>query len=150
MGDHDARATLPELLERWRAAEPLRLYLGAVAASTIVLAVVAGWLTQAVGTAVGGVVAAVLMIGGGEAARRSVYAPATVVKLLDAQHATSYEHGAEDMLSRELGAPLTTVGGPSTDPAGQLHPCLYVEGGRRCRLAEHPRRVRHQLEDAAG
>lgn len=78
MGDHDA----PERwLDRWRAQEPVRLYLWSVAAAVLAGCVVAGWLTQELALAIAGPIAAALMVGGTAAARGQAYAPATVQRL---------------------------------------------------------------------
>ena len=160
MGEHDAPDSTGGWLERWKAAEPVRLYLGTVAAAVIVLAVAAGWITQELAVAIAGVVGAVLMLGvGWWPVRNTVYSPASVDSLLDQQHVVSYEHGAEDMLVRELGGPAPVpptiqlpaqLTGPDTAPRDTLRACVFMdEHGRRCTLREHPRRLPHQLEDAA-
>jgi len=154
VGDHEAPVSW---LQRWKDAEPVRLYLGTVAGAVIVLAVLAGWVTQQLAVGISGVVAAVLMLGvGWNPLRAAVYAPASVDTLLDQQHVVSYEHGAEDMLVREFGASSGKVTAElqkmtaDTAPREQLRMCVYRdEDGRQCTLREHPRRLPHQLETTA-
>ena len=153
VGTHDAPASW---LERWRAQEPLRLWLWTIASAVIALASVAGWLTAELAVPITGIAAAVLMLGGTAAARRQVYAPATVDRLLDSQHATSYQQGVEDGLRvsqertpEQVADELATVqmrAQPGPGARGRLGRCRYVESGRRCTLPAHPEKVRHQLE----
>jgi hypothetical protein len=104
MGEHDAPVSW---LERWRAQEPLRLYLWSVAAAVLLGGVSTGVLTETWALAIGAVVAAVLMTGGTALARRQAFAPATVDRLLgeqdvrvegwlEDQHALSYRQGVQD------------------------------------------------------
>lgn len=161
MGEHDAPLSW---LERWQEQEPLRLWLWTVACSVIVLAGVAGWLTQELAVAVTGVAAAVLMLGGTAGARRRAYAPATVDRLLEEQHALSYRQAERDTLRLQLeeaappqdvppAVPATVAlraQQPATTPRGAALPprrCREVRDGRRCTLPEHPETVGHRLEE---
>jgi hypothetical protein len=158
MGDHDAPASW---LERWRAQEPLRLYLWTIASALVAAALVAGWLTAELAVAVTGVVAAVLMVGGTAAARREAYAPATVDRLLEEQHALSFRQGVQEGLhvleERAVQLP-DTVEHPVPEPqtallraqpgvGGRVARCRHVEDGRRCTLPRHPEKVDHRLEE---
>lgn len=102
-------------LDRWRDAEPLRLYLWTVASLVLAAASVAGWLTGELYVAVTGVAAAVLMVGGTETARRETYARRTVTRLLDQEWESAYTRGyatgqldpverTPEQVARELGA----------------------------------------------
>lgn len=144
-------------LEQWRAEEPLRLYLWSVAAAVLAGGVGTGLLTERWALAISGVAAAVLMLGGTAAARGEAFAPATVDRLLDEQHATSYQKGytaalrtveeaAGPAVTQELRATPPPVPGPSTQPREALRRCGYVDGSRRCTMREHPATFGHQLE----
>lgn len=143
-------------LEQWKAEEPLRLYLWTIAGAVLVGGVSTGLLTETWALAIGGVAAAVLMMGGTAAARRQAWAPATVGRQLDAQHAASYREGylaaleATDQPGPDHAATeeLPRAGGPSTQPRASLPRCRYVESGRRCALGQHPDTISHQLEGA--
>lgn len=156
MGDHDMPSSW---LEHWREAEPVRTYLWTVAAAVLFGGVSTGLLREDYALAIGGVAAAVLMVGGTHLARRDAYAPLTVERLLDEQHRTSYRRGVEaattaleqvhrspDVVAAET-RELAVVAG-STQPRHALGRCRYVESGRRCSLAMHPETIGHRLEEA--
>lgn len=170
MGTHDA----PESwLDRWREQEPLRLYLWTVASAVLVGCVVAGWLTQELALAIAGPVSAALLVGGTAAARREVFAPATVARLqgeweqvleeeLDSQHGISYRAGwdagvqatvrgqAETQRSPEqVAAELLNVADPQTTALASVAGCEHVQDGRRCTLPRHPDTFPHRLEASA-
>jgi hypothetical protein len=156
VGDHDAPVGW---LERWRAAEPVRLYLWTVAGAVLTAAVVAGWLTEDLYVALTGVASAVLTFGGAAAARRKAYAPLTVDQLMDRA-----EQEAEDQARAAYAAGLRDGSGVRTpdqvaaDLRGReledgtvlmaaARGCPFMdEHGKRCQLPEHPRKVEHQLE----
>jgi hypothetical protein len=96
---------------------------------------------------------------------------AEVDGLLDRQHALSFQQGEREVLlqleqrvlpgevaTAEMEAPeprtvALPVLAPKTTPRGAALPprrCRYVEGGRRCRLPEHPEEFDHRLEPAEG
>lgn len=70
-----------KLLDRWKAAEPVRLYLYGVASAILAAAVVIGWLTETAALALGGVVTAVLLAPAVEAARARAWSPKSVDEL---------------------------------------------------------------------
>lgn len=168
MGEHDAPSSW---LERWREAEPVRLYLWGIASAVIAASLVAGWLTAELAVAITGVAAAVLMLPAGVLIRRQAYSPLTVERLLDEQHALSYRQAEEDTLA-ETDQALTRARAevrPHTAPArrlvaaetrelaavqaehgwprGPVRPCPYMdEHGRRCVLPWHPATFSHRLE----
>jgi hypothetical protein len=106
MGEHDAPVSW---LQRWQEQEPLRLYLWTVASAVLLGGVATGLVTETWALAVGGVLAAVLMLGGTALARSHVSPAATVDRLqqqweletdqlLDEQHALSFEQGGQSVL----------------------------------------------------
>jgi hypothetical protein len=146
-------------LERWQAAEPVRLYLWTVATAVLAAAAVAGWLTEDLYVALTGVLAAVLTFGGAAAARRKAYAPVTVDRLLDRadreaveQARNAYAAGLADGSGvRTAEQPRVDVGLPPPEDQTRLmaaaRGCPFMdEHGNRCQLPEHPRKVEHQLE----
>lgn len=158
MGDHDAPSGW---LDQWRSQEPLRLYLWTVAGAVLLGGVSVGLWTETWALAVGGVLAAVLMFGGTTLARREAFAPATVERLLDRQHASSYTRGHQEALlqveaaaarsGRPLAEALTEelhAVHPETAPRQSAGRCQFVESGRRCLLPRHPGAVGHRLEEA--
>lgn len=174
MGVHDAPSSW---LDRWRDAEPVRLYLYAATSAVVAAALVAGWLTAELAVAVTGVAAAVLMLPAISAARHETYPPRTVDRLLDEQHRLSYRQGvdaAEQALDRArrrllqqhpLVPPLAdavvaaetrelaAVTGQAERewPRDPRRPCPYMaEDGRRCILPWHPATFGHRLEDGKG
>lgn len=90
MSNHSA----PESwLQRWKDAEPLRLYLYPIATAVLVASLTAGWLTDELYVALTGVVSSVLMVGGTVAARRQAYARSTVRGLLDEEAEDAWRRG---------------------------------------------------------
>lgn len=154
MGEHGAG-----WFDRWREAEPVRLYGWSVASAVLVAGVSTGLLTERWALAIGGVVAAVLMVGGVALQRREAWAPASVEAALDEQHASSYARGYQAALrtveeaaaqrGRPLGEELTQelhAVMPQTQPRTALGRCRHVEDGRRCTLPQHPENIDHRLE----
>jgi hypothetical protein len=142
-------------LEQWKAEEPLRLYLWTIAGAVLVGGVSTGLLSETWALAIGGVAAAVLMVGGTALARQQAWAPANVTRELDSQHAISYRAGYVSALRTvdEAGPDhaetqqLEKTLGPSTQPRlAADRRCRYVESGRRCTMGPHPDTFRHQLE----
>jgi hypothetical protein len=144
-------------LERWREQEPLRLYLWTIAAAVLLGGVSTGLLTETWALAVGGVAAAVLMLGGTAAARAQVWPAAGVDQLLDTQHASSFGKGYQAALrtieeaatQRPELAPATVelrAQQPATTPRAALGRCGFIDAGRHCTLPRHPRNIDHRLE----
>lgn len=155
-------------LDTWREQEPVRLYVYGVAATLVPVAVAAGWITENLGVAVTGAVAAVCMVTAGSWARGEAYAPATVETLLQHERRRAYSRGRLDGL-QELVAPepeqlaqlvqlepdpvedleetrqMEAVELP-TQPAARLDVCRFREDGRRCTLARHPDTFPHRME----
>lgn len=152
MGEH----TTP-WLDRWREQEPLRFYLWGVSAAVLLGGVAVGLWSETWALAVGGVAAAALMLGGTALARRDVFTQNTVDRLLDSQHADSYQKGyAAALRTVEQAAAQRPELEPATrdlralpvptEPRGRLGRCRYVESGRRCTLPFHPETISHRLE----
>lgn len=165
MGDHDAPVSW---LDRWKEQEPVRLYGWSVATAVLLGGVSTGLLTERWALAIGGVLAAILMVGGTAAARSQAWAPASVATALDSQHVASYSRGYQAALrtveeaaaqrGRPLDEAVTTelhaqpVDVPPTAPQALTLPprrCPFMdEAGRRCTLWQHPRTTDHRLEEA--
>lgn len=124
-------------LERWKATEPLRLYLYGITVPLLAAAVTYGWLTtEQLGAWLA--VAGALFIGSsvaGELARRHVVSPATSDRWMDDVHAASYAQGVQDAVHRtpDLIAARTT----EMAAVRPTERCRYIENGRRCVLDAH-------------
>lgn len=169
MSNHSA----PESwLQRWKDAEPLRLYLYPIATAVLLASLTAGWLTDELYVALTGVVSSVLMVGGTVAARRQAYARSTVQGLLDEEAEDAWRRGyARGVAEGPPSAPEQVAAGrhqsvtdeqPATEAmpragrtdtelmAAQTQPrevlpwCAWRdERGRQCRLRQHPETTPH-------
>lgn len=94
MAEH--RGTPLTLLERWRAAEPVRLALYPVLVALVGVGVATGVMQEAIEPALRALFVAILGLAGTEVARGGVYAPKTVAEL----DADAYAEGVRDAMGR--------------------------------------------------
>ena len=142
MAEHAAPVPM---LERWKATEPLRLYLYGITVPLLGVALVYGWMTaDQLGAWLA--VAGALFLGStvaGELARTKVTPVVRAEEMLDQVHAASYAQGVQDAVHTT--PDLVAVNVRTTEMAAVRPPdrCRYIENGRRCVLDPHERGTPH-------